>query len=88
MCHPLPQQRQSISIAIDHVIGENGAQLLAILGLEQLFDGSSRQALERLVRRCEDGERSLAEQRLGQSSGIDGREQRGELPDGVAISPR
>src|ERR1019366_10245107 len=51
-------------VASDYVVGEDGNQLLLVLGLEQIFYGSSRPFRECLIGRREDGKRTGSLERI------------------------
>jgi hypothetical protein len=64
------------------VVGEDGDQLVAVLRLQQRLDRALGQRGEGLVGRREDGERTLALQRVDQAGGLDGGDQRLEAAGG------
>ncbi len=54
------------------MIGQDGDQLVLVLGLEQLFNRAGRQRGERVVGGSEDGERAGTLQGVDQTGGLDG----------------
>ena len=65
-------------LARHDVVGQDGDQLVLVLGLQQVFDGAGRQSGEGSVGRREDGERAFALQRLDQAGSGQRGGQRGE----------
>ena len=61
----------------DDVIGQDAGQRGLILGLDQRLDGAGGKPGEGGVGRREDGERTLARQRVDQAGGLDRGDQRG-----------
>src|SRR5690606_1793581 len=54
-----------------HVVGQDGDELVLVLGLEQVLERAGRQLREGLVGGREHGERALAAERLDQAGGLD-----------------
>ena len=61
-----------------HVVGEDRGQLVDVLRLEQIFNGTFRQRCERFVGRGKDGERTFALQRFDKTGSFDSSDQRAE----------
>src|SRR5690606_5115459 len=65
--------------ARDHVVGENGGQLLAVLGLDEVLDRTRWQLGEGRVCRREDREGAGAAERVLEASRLNGGDEGGEL---------
>ena len=65
--------------ARDDVVGQDLDELVAVLRLEQVLDRALGQRGESLVRRCEDGERAGTLQRVDETRGGNGGDERREV---------
>src|SRR5690606_10823113 len=66
----------------DHVVGEDGHELLAVLRLQQVVHRARGQGGEGGVGGCEDGERARALERVDQARGLEGGSEGLELARG------
>ncbi len=72
----------SHDLAGDDMVEQDVGQRLEVLGLEQIFDGASRQLGEGLISGCEEGERAFALECVDQTSSLNGGYEGGEATIG------